>query len=96
MDLTPDAMNAIFEFGGALAVLPSILSILKSKQSQGIAVSTALFFTSWGLWNLFYYPFLDQPLSTLGAMVLSAVNIVWLFLILKYKGNSRAIKSQAA
>jgi hypothetical protein len=38
---------------------------------------TSLFFTSWGVWNLYYYPSLGQWLSFAAGIALCLGNIAW-------------------
>lgn len=80
-----DIVNGIWEFAGALFVVPSIKNILKTKVSSGITWQTQLFFLLWGLWNVFFYPYNGLTFSFIGGLVLAATNIYWLFLIKKYE-----------
>lgn len=82
-----DAINAMFEFGGFLAVLPSILIVRKSKKIDGVSVITLWFFTAFGYWNILYYPHLNQACSTYAALLLAAANSYWLLLVWKYKSQ---------
>ncbi|WP_167632472.1 hypothetical protein [Mariprofundus ferrooxydans] len=84
-----DAINALFEFGVFLAVVPSILALLRDRQVRGMSLLTPLFFTSWGFWNIFYYPHLDQFWSAAAAVLLTITNSIYLVLLLKYKYGFR-------
>lgn len=79
-----DAVNGVFEIGGGMFVLLSVLQILKDKQVHGVHWLHVTFFASWGCWNLLYYPHLDQWLSFVGGIWLAAVNLVWVVLIVHY------------
>lgn len=81
MDLT----NGLFEILGTLFMIPAIRSVYHTRSSAGAHWLTAFFFTSWGCWNLFYYPHLGQWYSTLGAAVLAFTNAFYLFLLVKYR-----------
>jgi len=83
--MTPDILNGLFELGGALAIVPSIKSILDKRQAIGIHWAHQLFFCSWGLWNLFYYPNLEQWFSFIGAVVLVLTNLLYTSLVWKYR-----------
>jgi len=80
-----DAINACFELGGAFAIIPSIIAAHKAKEIRGISIITSIFFTSWGWWNIVYYPSLDQMLSAGAAVLLAGTNSIWLYQIWKYR-----------
>lgn len=81
----PDLINGLFEVFGSVAVTFSCLRLLKDKQVKGLSLVTTVFFTSWGFWNLFYYPHMGQTLSTIAAGAVCAANTWWCILILKYR-----------
>ncbi len=80
-----DMINAAFEFGGFLAVIPSIMAVLRDKRVHGVSILTPLFFTSWGLWNIIYYPHLDQIWSAWAAILLSVANTIYLALLFHFR-----------
>jgi len=82
-----DLINAMFEFGGFLALIPSIRAIMRDKRVHGFSILTPLFFTSWGYWNIVYYPHLEQLWSAVAAVLLALANSVYLFLVYKYRGQ---------
>jgi hypothetical protein len=81
----PDLINGGFElFGGALNWL-NVRQILKDKQIKGVSVVPSAIFTTWGFWNLYYYPHLDQWASFTGGLIIVGANAAWVYLALKYK-----------
>ncbi len=80
-----DVINALFEFCGALAIIPSIRAALREKQIMGLSIWSTVFFAAWGWWNLIYYPHLNQSWSAWTALLLAITNTIYLFLIWKYK-----------
>lgn len=86
--MSPDVLNCCFEVVGALLTGLSVRRIFLDRRVAGVSVWPVLFFTSWGLWNLFYYGHLDQPWSRAGAGLLCAANVAWLVGLVKY-GRSR-------
>jgi len=88
-----DMINALFELGGALAIIPSIKAALRDKQIMGLSIWSTVFFASWGWWNLIYYPHLDQMLSACAALLLAITNSIYLCLIWKYKYKYRDLIS---
>lgn len=82
-----DIINGLFEFGGAIANFFNVLQIRKDKKVAGVHWSTYLFFSTWGLWNLFYYPSLDQWVSFTGGALIVTMNILWLAHAIYYMRN---------
>jgi hypothetical protein len=83
--MNPDLINAAFEVLGAIVLLENVRAIRRDKRVLGMNPWVTVFFTSWGLWNLFYYPSLDQWASFSGGIALVLVNIVWLCHAWKYR-----------
>lgn len=86
--MTPDFVNGLFEFMGASMNLMNVRRLWIDKKVAGVAVLPSVFFTSWGLWNLYYYPALDQWWSFAGGLAIVAVNAVWVSLALYYGGKN--------
>ena len=80
----PDTVNGCFECLGGLLVLKNCQRLYGDKQVKGVAPWVTAFFTAWGLWNIFYYPYLDQWLSFVGGLVIVAANFVWLAMAVYY------------
>jgi len=81
----PDLINGLFELGGGLAMVRNIFGLLKDKKVRGFRLSATFFFTSWGLWNLYYYPHLKQILSFVGGLVICSANLIYFVLAMYYK-----------
>lgn len=81
----PDLINGLFEIFGAFAVLDHCRVLRGTQSWSGISLKATAFFFTWGLWNLFYYPHLDQWWSFLAGALLALANSYWLFLLWKYK-----------
>jgi len=80
-----DTINGLFECFGSLFILLSIRQLIKDKQVRGFHWGHLTFFTTWGLWNLVYYPHLDQWVSFVGGIFVTLANVVYLALILYYR-----------
>ncbi len=72
-----DNVNGIYEMGGAAALAWNCYRTYKDKEIKGISVVSMAFFLSWSYWNLYYYPSLNQWMSTVGAIVLVLFNTIW-------------------
>lgn len=90
--MTPDFINGLFEFAGAAFLSLNVRQILHDKVVKGVHWSSTVFFTSWGFWNLYYYPSLEQWWSFAGGVAIVAVNSVWLYLIWYYSTIYRSRK----
>lgn len=82
-----DAVNGAFEAFGAVALWGNVRAIRRDRTIRGVDWRATVFFTSWGLWNLYYYPSLDQWFSFLGGVAIAGVNLVWLYYAWKYRRN---------
>jgi hypothetical protein len=86
----PDAINGTYESLGSFFVLLNIFKILRDRQVRGVSILAAVFFASWGLWNLYYYPHLGQWCSFAGGVALVLANSAWIVLMLHYVQEERA------
>lgn len=92
----PDMVNAGFEFGAGLAVLAHCERLYEDKEARGLSIPAVVFFTLWGLWNIFYYPHLDQPWSFYGGLYVTAINALYVSMLVSYSRHraARWIKRQ--
>ena len=79
-----DAVNGTYELLGAPFMLLSVVRLAREKVVSGVATGSVGFFVTWGFWNLYYYPHLDQWLSFWGGVAIVAVNAFWLAQIVYY------------
>jgi len=91
MILWQDLVNGIYEFLGAPFILMSILKLYKDKSVKGVSWIHVAFFSSWGYWNLYYYPHLNQWCSFLGGLFLVLTNTFWLGQIVYYLNKEKNI-----
>lgn len=80
-----DAINAVFELGGGLAVFAHCRAVLRDREVHGVSWLAVLFFTLWGFWNLLYYPHLGQWMSFWCGMLIVIGNTTWIVLIIKFR-----------
>jgi len=86
--LIPDLINSLFEFCGGLFLAFNVFKLYRDKKVRGVHWLPTLFFTSWGFWNLFYYPHLNQWLSFFGGIFLVTVNAIWLMQMIYYRDRN--------
>lgn len=84
-----DALNACFEFGGAIAVWLSVVALHRAKHWAGLSPWNMIFFNAWGVWNLYFYSHLNQPLSMLAGMCLQFSNLTYLYLLWRYRNGQQ-------
>lgn len=84
MILTPDCVNGTFEALGGLFIFNSIRVLYNDKMVKGVSVLTMAFFMSWGLWNLYYYPSLDQWMSFTGGLVICVAQLIQVAMMVYY------------
>lgn len=82
-----DLVNGGFEGCGAVAIFANCAVLRRDKRVRGVSPLVTAFFTSWGFWNLYYYPSLDQWASFVGGVAIVAGNLLWLTLAFKYRGQ---------
>ncbi|RJQ26114.1 hypothetical protein C4577_04230 [Candidatus Parcubacteria bacterium] len=85
--MNSDLINGLFEVGGAIFLSMNCRQIYKDKCTRGISPLPFIFYTSWGYWNLFYYPNINQWYSFYGGIGVVAVNTVYLFQLWWYRGK---------
>jgi uncharacterized membrane protein YfcA len=81
----PDVVNGLYELLGAPFIVLSIIQLAKDKKVRGISWFHVGFFTTWGFWNLFYYPHLGQWCSFAGGVAIVVANSIWLTQLIYYK-----------
>lgn len=82
--MSGDFVNGLFEMGGSLLILLNIKALYRDKEIKGLSPLPLLFFTSWGLWNCWFYPTNGFMWSFVGGLMLALVNLAWLAQILWY------------
>jgi hypothetical protein len=82
-----DLVNGLFECSGGILVWFNVFKLIRDKKVMGLYLPVSIFFTSWGVWNIYYYPSLNQMYSFYGGVLLAAANIVWISLAYYYKSK---------
>ena len=82
-----DIANGLFETAGAIVNWLNVRAIWKDKQVKGVYWPVWIFFSAWGLWNLWYYPALGQWFSWWGGIFLVTSNLMWCALAYRYRKN---------
>ena len=80
-----DMVNGIFELIGSYFTWMNAVTLYREKAIKGVYWPTTVFFSAWGIWNLHYYPSLNQWVSFIGGIVLVCGNIAWVILLMWYR-----------
>ena len=84
-----DVVNGSYESVGAVMMLLNCLRPYQDKEVKGVSIVATVFFTTWGYWNLYYYPSLHQWMSFLGGAMMAIGNSVWVGLAIYYTTRNR-------
>ena len=82
--ITPDMITGGLCFGGASFTLRNIWQLWRDKRCLGVHWTPVAYFALWGVWNLYYYPSLDQWWAFAGGCAIVTANTIWLFQMLYY------------
>jgi hypothetical protein len=80
-----DLINGLFEAIGAVFLFLNILALLKDKTVKGVSIPSTIYFTSWGIWNIYFYPSNGLWFSFAGGVLLVIMNITWVTLTFYFK-----------
>lgn len=86
--MTADIFNGAFELLGGIFVLNHCRAVWKDKAVKGVSILSTAFFSAWGVWNLYYYPSLDQWWSFAGGLAIVGANVLWIALLLRYRNGA--------
>lgn len=83
-----DVFNGCLEYTGALCLFLNCWRCWRDRAVAGVSIFSTLFFFTWGLWNLYYYPSLGQWFSFSGGILLTTANALWIALMLKFRKHN--------
>lgn len=83
--MNPDFVNGLFELLASAFILNHCRVLYADKMVRGVSLLSTVFFTGWGMWNIFYYPHLEQYWSFAGGLFVVTANGLWIALMVKYR-----------
>lgn len=86
-----DVGNGLFEAIGAVCIWANVRRLWLDRVVRGVDWRVTVFFWGWGVWNLFYYPALDQWFSAVAGGVLALGNSVWVVLHIWLSRKARSM-----
>lgn len=81
----PDLINGLFESIGGFFILLSVRQLYRDKQTRGLSLWHPMFFLAWGMWNVAYYPMLNQWWSFIGGVGVAIANTIWVVMLIYYR-----------
>lgn len=90
-----DIVNAGYESIGGFMILLHCLALYRDKEVKGVSVFATVVFTTWGYWNLYYYPHLNQWASFAGGIVIVTANTLWIAMMFYYIRKAKREKARA-
>ena len=85
-----DLANCLFEALSGAMLWYNVRILIRDKRVKGVSILTIAFFSLWGYWNLYYYPWLNQILSFIGGLIVVSANTTWVILAVYYTRKGRA------
>jgi hypothetical protein len=85
-----DAINAVFEGGGAIFLCLNVRRLIKDKSVKGVSLLTTSWWTAWGFWNVYFYSAVNTPASFYAGIAVVFVNAMWLGLAVRYARKEAA------
>lgn len=82
--MSTDLINGLWELGGALLLCLNIRTLHRDKEVRGFSPWVLGFFTTWGVWNCYFYPANGLPLSFAGGALLALANLVYVGQVVYY------------
>ena len=91
VEVISDIVNGSFEMLAGFFVLNNCRCVVRDKSVKGVSLFSTCFFTSWGFWNLYYYPSLSQWASFVGGLFIVTANVIWIGLMAYYIRQERSV-----
>jgi hypothetical protein len=85
----PDLANGVFEGGLSIFLFKGILKLRHDRKVLGFYWPTVLWTSTWGIYNLYFYPHLGQWCSFTGGLFVVAFNLTWLAHVAYYAKQAR-------
>ena len=82
--ITPDKVNAGFEIAAALFIIYNCFILHHDKLVRGISPYSYVLFTAWSIWNMFFYPIVEQTFSFYAATLMAIAQLVYTCMLAYY------------
>ncbi len=68
----------------------SVWMLYQAKIVRGVSAVTVAFWVAWGLWDLYYFPSLNQWWAFSGGVIVTLMNALYVGLIVRYNYRERS------
>lgn len=80
-----DYGNAFFEIVGSVLIWLNVRRLYIDKEVKGYDWRVTMFWTAWGVFNMFFYPAMGLWVSFAGGVSIVIANAVWVTMVLHYR-----------
>lgn len=87
-----DIINALFELFGSIFLTMNCVRLYKDKTIKGVSIWPTTFYSSWGAWNLYFYPMTNNMLSFYAGILVFLSNTVWVCMACYYLRKHKLLK----
>ena len=86
-----DLGNAFFEGVGSILTWLNVRRLYLDKHVAGVDWRVTVFWTAWGVFNLFFYPALGLWWSFVGGISIVIANFTWVCMVLYYRQREKVM-----
>ena len=80
--VTTDIVTGSFELFASSFILNHVRVAWKNKQAYGMSMVSAFFFFAWAVWNLWFYPALNQWFAFYAGIAVVVANLIQILVIM--------------
>jgi hypothetical protein len=84
-----DLINCLYEFVIGILIINNCRVLYHDKSVAGVSIVSTIIFATSGVWNLYYYPSLNQWASFIGDIFIISSNILYIVLLIKYTKKAK-------
>jgi len=89
-----DGINGTFQLLGGVFILLHCYRLFCQKKVRGVSLIATIFFASWGIWSLYYYPFLGQWCSFIGGVGIVLAETLYVGMLIYYLLKERRERNE--
>jgi hypothetical protein len=90
MTFSPDIANSMLELVSVFVMCLNVRRLIIDKQLKGISIWSSFYGYAWALWYNYFCFASGQLYSATAGCVFSAVQTVWVIILLYYKWQARS------
>jgi len=90
MTMWQDKVNSSLLGLSAILLAMNVRQLYQDKTVRGVSLWPVVLYDVWGIWDLYYFPSLNQWFSMCASFIACCINTVWLALAIYYTYFKRA------